>query len=79
MSRFFLHQRLAACDFTCTADDWGIRCVVVELRETEIDALTKKGLLKTDARNDPYAIRQALHAYLDHTFSETSPNSHAST
>jgi hypothetical protein len=38
----------------------GLRCVVVELRETEIDALTRKGFLKADARNDPYTIREAL-------------------
>ena len=45
----------------------GLRCLTIELRETEIDALICRGMLKADARNDPYAIRDALHEYLDHT------------
>jgi hypothetical protein len=45
----------------------GMRCLTIELRETEIDALICKGMLKADARNDPHAIRDALHEYLDHT------------
>jgi len=31
----------------------GLRCVTIELRQTEIDALTRNGFLKADARNDP--------------------------
>jgi hypothetical protein len=45
----------------------GLRCIVVQLRETEVDVLIRKGLLKPDARNDPYAIRDALHAHFDRT------------
>ena len=45
----------------------GLRCVVVQLRETEIDVLIRKGLLKADARNDLYAVRNALHEHFDRT------------
>ena len=45
----------------------GLRCVMIQLRETEIDVLIRKGLLKADARNDLRAIRNALHAHLDRT------------
>jgi hypothetical protein len=45
----------------------GLRCVVVQLRETEIDVLIKRGLLKADARNDVYAVRDALHVHFDRT------------
>lgn len=46
-----------------------LRCVIVQLRETEIDVLIQKGLLAADARNDTHAIRDALHHYLDRTLS----------
>ena len=42
----------------------GLRCVTVELRETEIDALIRRGLLKAETRNDMYAVRRALYQYL---------------
>jgi hypothetical protein len=45
----------------------GLRCLVIELRETEIDVLIRKGLLKPETRNDTSAILDALYAYLDHT------------
>jgi hypothetical protein len=45
----------------------GLRCVTVELRETEIDTLIKRELLKSEMRNDPYEIREALYAHLDRT------------
>ena len=45
----------------------GLRCVGVQLRETEIDVLIRKGLLKADARNDLYAVRDALHEHFDRT------------
>jgi hypothetical protein len=45
----------------------GLRCIVVQLRETEIDELIRKGLLRADARNDVYAIREALHMHFDRT------------
>ena len=45
----------------------GLRCLTIELRETEIDALIRKGMLKADARNDGDAIRDALYAHLERT------------
>ena len=45
----------------------GMRCVRVELRETEIDALIRSNLLTADARNDLQAIRKALYAHLEDT------------
>ena len=33
----------------------GLRCLMIELRETEIDALIRDGLLKPETRNDPGA------------------------
>jgi hypothetical protein len=49
----------------------GLRCLSIELRETEIDALISKGLLPAETRNSPKAIREALYAHLDSTLSET--------
>jgi|RhiMetdeSRZDD1v2_1073273.scaffolds.fasta_scaffold3631913_1 hypothetical protein len=43
----------------------GLRCVTVELRETEVTELIKRGLLKADARHDLHAIRSAIHSHLD--------------
>jgi len=48
-----------------------MRCVRVELRETEVDALIRKGLLQADARNNLSAIRTALHSFFDRTLSTT--------
>jgi hypothetical protein len=45
----------------------GLRCLVIELRETEIDVLIQKGLLQADARNDARAVREALYQYFDST------------
>lgn len=45
----------------------GLRCVVVQLRETEIDVLIRRGLLKADARNNVRAIGDAIHAHFDKT------------
>lgn len=45
----------------------GLRCVMVELRETEIDALVAKKMLKQETRNDTNAIIEALYAFLDRT------------
>jgi hypothetical protein len=43
----------------------GLRCLVIELRETEIDALIRMRLLKLETRNDARAVTAALYAYLD--------------
>jgi hypothetical protein len=45
----------------------GLRCVVVQLRETEVDVLIRKGLLRIDARNDLNAVVRALYHHLDAT------------
>jgi hypothetical protein len=44
---------------------------MVELRETEIDALIRKGFLKQETRNDEHAVREALYAHLDRTLGAT--------
>jgi hypothetical protein len=46
----------------------GLRCIVVQLRETEIDALVQKGMLKPEMRNDTPAIQTAIHAIFDKVF-----------
>jgi hypothetical protein len=43
----------------------GLRCLRVELRETEIDALIRMQLLKPETRNNARAVTAALYAYLD--------------
>jgi hypothetical protein len=50
----------------------GLRCLTIELRETEIDALIAKGLLKRETRNDPNAVSEALYDFLDHALGELS-------
>ena len=50
----------------------GLRCLGIELRETEIDVLIRKGLLKPETRNDTSAIIDALYAHLDHTLGSPS-------
>jgi hypothetical protein len=45
----------------------GLRCVFIQIRDTELDALTMRGLLKPEARNDRAAIVDALHSHLDRT------------
>jgi hypothetical protein len=49
----------------------GLRCLMIELRETEIDALIRKELLKSETRNDTSAIIDALYVFLDRTLGAT--------
>jgi hypothetical protein len=49
----------------------GLRCLGIELRETEIDALVHKGLLKPETRNDTSAIIDALYAHLESTLDQS--------
>src|SRR5579872_185007 len=49
----------------------GLKCLSIELRATEIDALISRGMLKSDTRNDPSAVRDALYAHLDRTLGTT--------
>jgi hypothetical protein len=44
----------------------------IELRETEIDALIRKGLLKPETRNDTSAVIDALYAHLENTLNPPS-------
>ena len=45
----------------------GLRCLNIELRGTEIDALIDRGLLKPETRNDAKSIIEALYAFFDKT------------
>ena len=46
-----------------------MRCLTIELRETEIDALIGLKLLTAETRNDAGAVCDALYAHLDRTLS----------
>ena len=48
----------------------GLRCFMIELRETEIDALIRKGLLAAENRHDYEAVQSAFYAFLDHALGE---------
>jgi hypothetical protein len=39
----------------------GLRSLTIELRETEVDALIRSGLLEKGSRNDANAVTQALY------------------
>ena len=45
----------------------GLRCMMIELRETEIEAFIRMGLLKPEMRNDRIAVSQALYVHLETT------------
>jgi len=45
----------------------GLCCLTIEFRDSEIDALISKGMLRADARNDADAIRDALYSHLERT------------
>jgi hypothetical protein len=49
----------------------GLRCLMIELRETEINALIRRRLLDDQSGNDPDAVSEALYAFLDSTLGET--------
>ena len=38
-----------------------LRCLMIELRETEIDVLIGKGLLNSEIRHDSRVVREALY------------------
>ena len=50
----------------------GLRCLTVQLRETEIDVLISKGLLMPEARNEVRAIIEAVHRHFDQTLASAS-------
>jgi hypothetical protein len=45
----------------------GLRCLTIELRVTEIDALVRNGFLKADARDDLCSIEMALYEFFERT------------
>jgi hypothetical protein len=45
----------------------GMRCLTIEIRDREIAALVRHGLLDGEKRDDTRAIRAAFHQYLDQT------------
>jgi hypothetical protein len=49
----------------------GLRCLIIELRETEIDTLVRMGLLRREMRNDANAIIEALYAHFARTLDFT--------
>jgi hypothetical protein len=49
----------------------GLRCLMIELCETEIDVLICKGFLKSETRNDPNAVRIALYEFFGRTLGAT--------
>ena len=49
----------------------GLRCLTIELRETEIDTLVRMGLLRAEMRNDANAIIEAVYAHFDRTLDLT--------
>jgi hypothetical protein len=48
----------------------GLRCFIIELRETEIDALIRKELLEAENRHDYDSVQSALYAFLDRSLGE---------
>jgi hypothetical protein len=45
----------------------GLRSLIIELRETEVDTLVRRGLLQAEMRNDPRSVRKAVHTHFDRT------------
>jgi hypothetical protein len=45
----------------------GLRSLTIELREREVDALIRKGLLKAETRNITYDVQMALYVFLENT------------
>jgi hypothetical protein len=48
----------------------GMRCLTIELRETEIEALICNGFLRLETRNDASTVTEALYAFFDRTLGE---------
>ena len=47
----------------------GLRCLTLEVRETEIAALVRRGLLRADSQTDDNAVRDAFYSLLDRSLS----------
>jgi hypothetical protein len=46
----------------------GLRCLTIQLRETEVLALIRTGFLKAEARHDKVGVTNAFHKFLDQIF-----------
>ena len=49
----------------------GVRCLMIQLRETEVDALIRRGLLEQETRNDRNAVLKALYGHFYRTLGPT--------
>jgi hypothetical protein len=45
----------------------GMRCLTLEIRNSEISALIRRGLLDSNKSNDRVAIKTAIYAYFEQT------------
>jgi hypothetical protein len=45
----------------------GLRCLTIEIRATEIEALVQKGFLNHETRNSPRSVKEALYRHLERT------------
>jgi len=45
----------------------GMRCLTVEIHDSEVEALVRHGLLAGEARHDVNAIADAFYAHLERT------------
>ena len=45
----------------------GLRRLMIQLRETEVDALIRRGLLEQETRNDRNAVLKALYGHFNRT------------
>ena len=51
----------------------GLRCLTIELRETEVSELIQRGFLHSEDQNEPEAVRKALYLFLDRAVEATRP------
>jgi hypothetical protein len=49
----------------------GLRCLMIQLRETDVDALIRGGLLEQETRNDRNAVLKALYGHFNRTLGPT--------
>ncbi len=48
----------------------GLGCLMIQLRETEVDALIRRGLLAQETRNDKNAVLKALYGHFNRTLGQ---------
>jgi hypothetical protein len=48
----------------------GLRCLRIEIRATDFDALVHRGFLKSDACNERNAIVEGLYRFLEQTLGD---------